>query len=104
MELEQVVAKRGDDPELQLELFNQAVLQVQLDLDATALRFQESVSQDSMAIFEIYQHLLTDPAYIQQIETEIVGEGWSAATAVRLVSSHAAASPAGDPAWRQKTV
>ena len=86
MELEQVAAKRGEDPELQLELFNQAVLQVQLDLDATALRFQEAVSQDSVAIFEIYQHLLTDPAYIQQIEAEILHEGWSAATAVRRVS------------------
>jgi phosphotransferase system enzyme I (PtsP) len=86
MELEHVAPKQSDDPELQLELFNQAVLQVQLDLDATALRFRESVSQDSMAIFEIYQHLLTDPAFIQQIEAEIVREKWSAASAVRRVS------------------
>lgn len=68
MELQQVAMKKSDDPELQLELFNQAMLQVQMDLDAMALRFRESVSQDSMAIFEIYQHLLSDPAYLQQIE------------------------------------
>lgn len=86
MELEQVALKYSDDPELQLELLQQAVLQVQLDLDAMALRFRESVSNDSMAIFEIYQHLLADPAYQQQIELEIRREGWSAAAAVRLVS------------------
>lgn len=51
-----------------------------------ALRFRESVSHDSMAIFEIYQHLLADPAYQQQIELEIRREGWNAASAVRLVS------------------
>lgn len=86
MDLEQVALKHSEDAELQLELLQQAVLQVQLDLDAMALRFRESVSHDSMAIFEIYQHLLADPAYQQQIELEIRREGWNAASAVRLVS------------------
>lgn len=86
MELQQVAMKKSDDPELQLELFNQAMLQVQMDLDAMALRFRESVSQDSMAIFEIYQHLLSDPAYLQQIEEGILQEHWSAASAVRRTS------------------
>ncbi|MGL4205494.1 MAG: phosphoenolpyruvate--protein phosphotransferase [Aeromonadaceae bacterium] len=86
MDLQQVTMRKCDDPELQLELFNQAMLQVQMDLDAMALRFRESVSQDSMAIFEIYQHLLSDPAYLQQIEEAIFQEQWSAASAVRRTS------------------
>jgi len=86
MELDQVTLKKSDDPELQVELFNQAMLQVQLDLDAMALRFRESVNPDSMGIFEIYQHLLSDPGYVQQIEAEILEEGWTASSAVRRVS------------------
>lgn len=86
LELDQVPMKQAQDPELQLELFNQAVLQVQLDLDTMALRFRESVSQDSVAIFEVYQHLLSDPMFAQQIETEILSHGWVASSAVRIVS------------------
>lgn len=86
MELDQVTLKKSEDPELQVELFNQAMLQVQLDLDAMALRFRESVNPDSMGIFEIYQHLLSDPGYVQQIEAEILEEGWTASSAVRRVS------------------
>lgn len=86
LELSQINLKHSDDPELQSELLQQAVLQVQMDLDRLVLRFRESVAKDSGAIFEIYQHLLTDPAYMRQIEQAIHQEKWSAASAVRQVT------------------
>ena len=106
LELEQVNLRQSDDRELQQELFQQAVLQVQLDLDSLALRFRDSVSQDSMAIFEIYQHLLADPAYQLQIEQEILEHGWNAASAVRRVSERFISqfSAMGDTYLRERAV
>lgn len=86
MELSQVHLKKTEEPELQLELLEQALLQVQLDLDALALRFSESVSQDSIAIFDIYQHLLADPGFLKPIREAISQQHWTAASAVRRVS------------------
>ncbi len=86
MELSQVHLKKSEEPELQLELLDQALLQVQLDLDAMALRFSESVSQDSMAVFQIYQHLLADPGFMGPIREAISQQHWTAASAVRRVS------------------
>ena len=50
MALSQVNLKHSDEPELQVELLNQAVLQVQMDLDALAMRFQDAVQVDSQSI------------------------------------------------------
>ena len=86
MELSQVHLKKTEEPELQLELLDQALLQVQLDLDALALRFSESVSEDSTAIFQIYQHLLADPGFLKPIREAIGQQHWTAASAVRRVS------------------
>lgn len=86
MDISQIHLKQSDEPELQLELFNQAVLQVQLELDALALRLQDSVDVDSQSIFDVYQYLLADPNFIHQIEQEILENHWNAASAVRQVS------------------
>lgn len=86
MALSQVNLKHSDEPELQVELLNQAVLQVQMDLDALAMRFQDAVQVDSQSIFDIYQHILADPNFIFQIEQEITENQWNATSAVRQVS------------------
>ena len=86
MALSQVTLKHSDEPELQVELLNQAVLQVQMDLDALAMRFQDAVQVDSQSIFDIYQHILADPNFIFQIEQEITENQWNATSAVRQVS------------------
>ncbi|MDT9091219.1 phosphoenolpyruvate-utilizing N-terminal domain-containing protein, partial [Escherichia coli] len=51
-----------------------------------ALRFRESYSQDSVAIFDIYLHLLNDPGYIKPIRNKVSKEHWTAVSAVKLIS------------------
>lgn len=106
MELSQVNLKHSDEPELQIELLNQAVLQVQMDLDSLAMRFQDAVKVDSQSIFDIYQHLLADPNFIYQIEQEIVEQKWNASSAVRQVSERLIAqfSAMNDPYLRERAL
>lgn len=106
MALSQVNLKHSDEPELQLELLNQAVLQVQMDLDALAMRFQDAVQIDSQSIFDIYQHILADPNFIFQIEQEITENQWNATSAVRQVSERLIAqfSAMSDPYLRERAL
>ena len=48
--------------------------------------FRESYSQDSVAIFDIYLHLLNDPGYIKPIRNKVSKEHWTAISAVKLIS------------------
>jgi phosphotransferase system enzyme I (PtsP) len=59
---------------------------VRHDLESLALRFRESYSQDSVAIFDIYLHLLNDPGYIKPIRNKVSKEHWTAISAVKLIS------------------
>ena len=45
-----------------------------------------SYSQDSVAIFDIYLHLLNDPGYIKPIPQQGQQEHWTAISAVKLIS------------------
>ncbi|ALP40362.1 phosphoenolpyruvate--protein phosphotransferase [Aeromonas schubertii] len=85
-ELAAIVPRKADDPDAQLGRFDQAVEAVRHELEALALRFRESSSQDSVAIFDIYLHLLADPSYIKPIRLRIEQEEWTAISAVKLVS------------------
>ena len=60
--------------------------EVRHDLESLALRFRESYSQDSVAIFDIYLHLLNDPGYIKPIRNKVSKEHWTAISAVKLIS------------------
>ncbi len=106
MALSQVNLKHSDEPELQLELLNQAVLQVQIELDSLAMRFQDAVQIDSQSIFDIYQHILADPNFIAQIELEITENQWNATSAVRQVSERLIAqfSTMNDPYLRERAL
>ena len=106
MALSQVNLKHSDEPELQLELLNQAVLQIQMDLDALAMRFQDAVQIDSQSIFDIYQHILADPNFIFQIEQEVTENQWNATSAVRQVSERLIAqfSAMSDPYLRERAL
>lgn len=106
MDLSQVNLKHSDETELQVELLNQAILQVQMDLDSLALRFEDAVTADSKSIFDIYQHLLADPAFISKIEDAIITEHWNAASAVRTVSEQLISqfSAMSDPYLRERAL
>lgn len=87
MELEQVLLKKTDDPEMQVELFHQAVFQLQLDLDSLTLRIYDTVKkQDLSNVFDAYQQLLEDGEFTCAVDQKIYDESWCASSAVKLVT------------------
>ena len=85
-ELNSITPRKDEDHARQLERLNVAVEEVRHDLESLALRFRESYSQDSVAIFDIYLHLLNDPGYIKPIRNKVSKEHWTAVSAVKLIS------------------
>ncbi|WP_421158105.1 phosphoenolpyruvate--protein phosphotransferase [Aeromonas dhakensis] len=85
-ELRSITPRKDEDHASQLARLNVAVEEVRHDLESLALRFRESYSQDSVAIFDIYLHLLDDPGYIKPIRNKVSKEHWTAVSAVKLIS------------------
>lgn len=99
LNLEQVALVKTDDPLTQVELFRQAVFQVQLDLDTIMMRVSESsfetgyseqnaensAEDEASDIFEIYSMMLNDDEFSSAIEEEISSGHWMAVSAVRIV-------------------
>ncbi|HGY5295306.1 TPA: phosphoenolpyruvate--protein phosphotransferase [Aeromonas salmonicida] len=85
-ELSAITPRKDEEHAKQLERLNVAVEVVRHDLESLALRFRESYSQDSVAIFDIYLHLLNDPGYIKPIRNKVSKEHWTAVSAVKLIS------------------
>ena len=65
-----ITPRKDEDHAKQLARLELAVEEVRHDLESLALRFRESCSQDSVAIFDIYLHLLNDPGYIKPIRKQ----------------------------------
>ncbi len=87
MELEQVLLNKTDDPEMQVELFHQAVFQLQLDLDSLSLRIYDSVEKKDLSnVFDEYQQLLDDGEFTCTVDQKIYDAHWSASSALKLVT------------------
>lgn len=86
LDLEQIVLTKTDDVEMQLELFHQAIFQVQLDLDALMIKLNKTTSNNkSSEIFDIYSMILNDQSFINEIAQEILSNNLMASSAVKIV-------------------
>ncbi|GAA3547091.1 phosphoenolpyruvate--protein phosphotransferase [Zobellella aerophila] len=84
VELGQVKPRKSDDPHQQQARLDKALQQVDEELDSMALRFKESSSGESVAIFEVYQYILKDPVFMGLIREDIE-RGWTAGSAIKRV-------------------
>ena len=84
--LNSITPRKDEEHGKQLARLELAVEEVRHDLESLALRFRESYSQDSVAIFDIYLHLLNDPGYIKPIRNKVSKEHWTAISAVKIIS------------------
>lgn len=86
LDLEQIVISHTDDVYTQIELFNQAIFQVQLDLDTLMLRLNQTTkNKESSEIFEIYIMMLNDSSFSEAIINEIQQKSLMAVSAVKIV-------------------
>ena len=83
--LENVEIKKSEDPTIQYELFHQAMLQVQLELDHLMLKLNQSSNATSCQIFEVYNMILNDHSFVDAIDREIMENGLQATSAVKII-------------------
>ncbi|MGN1394697.1 MAG: phosphoenolpyruvate--protein phosphotransferase [Succinivibrionaceae bacterium] len=89
MELNQVILRKTDDPEMQSELFHQAMYQLQTDLDSLILRMKDSVKKiEHSEVFENYQRFLDEDEFSNLVDEKILSENWAASAAVKIISDN----------------
>ncbi len=86
LDMDHVAMVHTDDIYTQIELFRQAIFQVQLDLDTLMLRIsQASPKNDSAEIFEIYSMMINDESFSERIIKAISEQKLMAVSAVKQI-------------------
>lgn len=85
MELSAIQKKKAKNRERERERFRGAVERGIEQIDIVKTRMNQLISKEETAIFDVYRLILEDPAIIQQIETQILKEGYVAEYAVKVV-------------------
>jgi phosphotransferase system, enzyme I, PtsP len=85
MDLSAISKKKTRSPAREVERFRAAVERGIEQINIVKSRMSNLISREEGAIFDVYRLILEDPAIIQQIETQIRKEGYTAEYAIRLV-------------------
>ena len=85
MELSSIKKKKTRNPERERERFRGAVERGIEQINVVKTRMNQLISKEETAIFDVYRLILEDPAIIQQVEAQIVKEGYVAEYAVKVV-------------------
>lgn len=85
MDLGAIPEKKVRNREREIERFRGAVERGIEQIIVVKTRMSRLISKEESAIFDVYRLILEDPAIIQQIETRIRKEGFTAEYAVRVV-------------------
>lgn len=85
MELSAIKKQRAKNPEREIERFRGAVERGIEQINVVKERMSSLISKEEGAIFDVYRLILEDPAIIQQIESQIRQENYTAEYATRVV-------------------
>jgi phosphotransferase system enzyme I (PtsP) len=85
MDLSAIKKQKARNPERERERFRGAVERGIDQINIVKNRMSQLISKEESAIFDVYRLILEDPAIIQQIETQILKEGYVAEYAVKVV-------------------
>ena len=85
MDLGAIQKKKARNPERERERFRGAVERGIEQINVVKARMTELISKEESAIFDVYRLILEDPAIIQQIEAQIINEGFVAEYAIKVV-------------------
>ena len=85
MELSAIKKQRAKNPEREIERFRGAVERGIEQINVVKDRMSSLISKEEGAIFDVYRLILEDPAIIQQIESQIRQENYTAEYATRVV-------------------
>ena len=85
MDLSAIKKKKARNPERERERFRGAVERGIEQINVVKNRMSQLISKEETAIFDVYRLILEDPAIIQQIESQILKEGYVAEYAIKVV-------------------
>jgi phosphotransferase system enzyme I (PtsP) len=85
MDLSAIKKQKARSPRREIERFRGAVERGIEQINVVKKRMNQLISKEENAIFDVYRLILEDPAIIQQIESQILKEGYTAEYAVRVV-------------------
>lgn len=81
-----VKIQKCDDPLLQIELFHQAVFQLQIEMDRAALKMQEQSQNTAVTGYlSGYGRLVDDASFQDEVDQLIESQSYTATSAVKLV-------------------
>ena len=87
VQLTDVTLQHTQDPEVQQELFHQIMFQLQTEMDLNALHLSENGKKDAaFGYMSGYGSLLDDTTFQDDVDTEIMANGYTAASAVKTVA------------------
>lgn len=85
MDLSAITKKKARNPEREMERFRGAVERGIDQVNVVKTRMNQLISREENAIFDVHRLILEDPALIQQIESQILKEGYTAEYATKVV-------------------
>lgn len=87
LSLDDVPITCTEDRDMQLELFNQAIFQLQTEMDQATLEMQEQHNvQAANGYLSGYGNMLDDPTFQDEVTAEILDNGLLASSAIKVVT------------------
>jgi phosphotransferase system enzyme I (PtsP) len=105
MDLTAIQKRKARNPRREIERFRGAVERGIEQINIVKNRMSDLISKEESAIFDVYRLILEDPTIIQQVESQILKEGYTAEYAVRVVFERylESISNIGDSYLRERT-
>ena len=95
--LSDVTIQHTNEPYVQQELFHQTVFQLQTEMDLNTLHMNESGQKEAaFGYMSGYGSLLDDPTFQDEVDTEILANGMTASSAVKIVAERRLADLEGE--------
>ncbi|HEX9265620.1 MAG TPA: phosphoenolpyruvate--protein phosphotransferase [Candidatus Binatia bacterium] len=85
MDLSAIKKKKATNRQREMERFRGAVERGIDQVNVVKTRMNQLISKEENAIFDVYRLILEDPTIIQQIENQILKEGYTADYAIKVV-------------------
>ena len=86
IDLDDVKILHCEEPFLQQELFQQAIFQLQIEMDRATLKMRETDHGDAVfGYFSGYGHLLEDVSFISDVDELILSESLHATSAIKII-------------------
>ncbi|MBW8191762.1 phosphoenolpyruvate--protein phosphotransferase [Neiella marina] len=90
VDLADVIEDQHQDLAAELERWQAAVLQTREYIERLSLRLGESIEQDALAIFDVYQHMLDDASISGAVEQQIRENATAETALVRVAKEYIA--------------